>query len=117
VQIASLCRSKQSSFNTLQSDNTGRALINIDSRSEVNLSIPDKFMAHIKNNDKILPDPVFRVDDWCFAYIDRAAMYFVTVTRTNRYVTLLLTFFSALARVLEDYLDPLCPGVIVDHFS
>jgi hypothetical protein len=74
-------------------------------------------MAHIKNNNEILPDPVFRVDDWCFADINHAAMYFVTVTRTNSNFTLLLTFLSALAKVLEDYLDPLSPEVIVDHFS
>jgi hypothetical protein len=74
-------------------------------------------MAHIQNNGKILPDPVFQVDDWCFVYIERAAMYFVTVTRTNSNVTLLLTFLSALARVLEDRLDPLSPEVIVYYFS
>jgi hypothetical protein len=74
-------------------------------------------MAHTQNNNTILPDTGFRVDDWCFAYIERAAMYFVTVTCTNSNVTLLLTFLSALAKVLEDYLDPLGPEVIVDHFS
>jgi hypothetical protein len=74
-------------------------------------------MAHTQDNDTILPDPLFRVDDWCFAYIDRAAMYFVMVTRTNSNVALLLTFLSGLAKVLEDYLDPLTPDVIADHFS
>jgi AP-1 complex subunit mu len=98
-------------------DNKGRVLINFDYRGEVDLSIPDKFMVHLQNNDKILPNPVFRVDDWCFAYIDRAAMYFVAVTRTNSNVTLLLTFLSSLAKLFEDYLGPLSPDVIVDHFS
>jgi hypothetical protein len=74
-------------------------------------------MTHIKNNDKMLPDPVFRVDDWCFAHIERAGASFVTITRTNNNVTLLLTFLSALAKLLEDFLDPLSPDVIVDHFS
>jgi hypothetical protein len=98
-------------------DHPGRVLINFDSRGEADVSIPDKFMGHIQNNDKILPDSVFRVDDWCFPYIERPAMYFVTVTRTNSNITLLLTFLSALAKVLDEYLDPLSPVVIVDHFS
>jgi hypothetical protein len=77
---------------------------------------PDKFMAHIQNNDTVLLDSVLRVDDWCFADLERAAMYFVTATLTNSNVTLLLTFLSAFATVLEDYLDPLSSDVIVDHF-
>jgi AP-1 complex subunit mu len=92
-------------------------LINFDYRGEVDMSIPDKFMAHIQTNDKILPNPVFRVDDWCFAYIDRASMYFVSVTRTNSNVTLLLTFLSALARLFEDYLGVLSAEAIIDNFS
>jgi AP-1 complex subunit mu len=98
-------------------DSKGRVLINFDYRGEVDLSIADKFMAHIQTNDKILPNPVFRVDDWCFAYIDRASMYFVTVTRTNSNVTLLLTFLSSLTKLFEDYLGPLSPDVIIDNFS
>jgi AP-1 complex subunit mu len=98
-------------------DSKGRVLINFDYRGEVDMSIPDKFMAHIQTNDKILPNPVFRVDDWCFAYIDRASMYFVSVTRTNSNVTLLLTFLSSLARLFEDYLGVLSAEAIIDNFS
>jgi hypothetical protein len=95
----------------------GRVLINFDYRGEVDLSIPDKFMAHIQTNDKILPNPVFRVDDWCFAYINRASIYFVTVTRTNSNVTLLLAFLSSLTKLFEDCLGPLSSDVIIDNFS
>ena len=98
-------------------DSKGRVLINFDYRGEVDMSIPDKFMSHIQANDKILPNPVFRVDDWCFAYIDRASMYFVAVTRTNSNVTLLLTFLSALAKLFEDYLGTLSAEAIIDNFS
>jgi AP-1 complex subunit mu len=98
-------------------DSKGRVLINFDYCGEVDLSIPDKFMAHIQTNDKILANPVFRVDDWCFAYIDRASMYFVSVTRTNSNVTLLLTFLSSLAKLFEDYLGTLSAEVIIDNFS
>ena len=98
-------------------DSKGRVLINFDYRGEVDMSIPDKFMAHIQQNDKILPNPVFRVDDWCFAYIDRASMYFVAVTRTNSNVTLLLTFLSSLAKLFEFYLDKLTAEDIIDNFS
>jgi hypothetical protein len=115
IPITSNCHSLMSAVYIL--DNKGRVLINFDDRGEVDLSIPDKFMTHIQNNDKILPNPVFRVDDWCFAYIDRASMYFVTVTRTNSNVTLLLTFLSSLVRLFEDYLGPLSADAIVDHFS
>jgi len=98
-------------------DSKGRVLINFDYRGEVDMSIPDKFMAHIQTNDKILPNPVFRVDDWCFAYIERNAMYFVAVTRTNSNVTLLLTFLSSLAKLFEDYLGTLTAEAIIDNFS
>jgi AP-1 complex subunit mu len=81
------------------------------------MSIPDKFMAHIQSNDKILPNPVFRVDDWCFAYIERAGMFFIAVTRTNSNVTLLLTFLSSLAKLFEDYLGTLSAESIIDNFS
>ena len=98
-------------------DSKGRILINFDYRGEVDMSIPDKFMAHIQSNDKILPNPVFRVDDWCFAYIERANMFFIAVTRTNSNVTLLLTFLSALAKLFEDYLGTLNAETIIDNFS
>ena len=98
-------------------DNKGRILINFDYRGEVDMSIPDKFMAHIQSNDKILPNPVFRVDDWCFAYIERASMFFIAVTRTNSNVTLLLTFLSSLAKLFEDYLGTLSAESIIDNFS
>jgi len=98
-------------------DSKGRILINFDYRGEVDMSIPDKFMAHIQSNDKILPNPVFRVDDWCFAYIERASMFFIAVTRTNSNVTLLLTFLSSLAKLFEDYLGPLSAEAIIDNFS
>jgi AP-1 complex subunit mu len=81
------------------------------------MSIPDKFMAHIQSNDKILPNPVFRVDDWCFAYIERNGMFFIAVTRTNSNVTLLLTFLSSLAKLFEDYLGTLSAESIIDNFS
>jgi AP-1 complex subunit mu len=98
-------------------DSKGRILINFDYRGEVDMTIPDKFMAHIQSNDKILPNPVFRVDDWCFAYIERASMFFIAVTRTNSNVTLLLTFLSSLAKLFEDYLGPLSAEAIIDNFS
>ena len=98
-------------------DSKGRILINFDYRGEVDMSIPDKFMAHIQSNDKILPNPVFRVDDWCFAYIERSNMFFIAVTRTNSNVTLLLTFLSALAKLFEDYLGTLNAESIIDNFS
>lgn len=98
-------------------DNKGRVLINFDYRGEIDVSIPDKFMTYIQMNDKILPNPVFRVDDWCFAYIDRANMYFVAVTRTNSNITLLLTFLSSLVKVFEDYLGTVTPDAIIDNFS
>ena len=81
------------------------------------MSIPDKFMAHIQSNDKILPNPVFRVDDWCFAYIERNGMFFIAVTRTNSNVTILLTFLSSLAKLFEDYLGTLSAESIIDNFS
>jgi len=98
-------------------DSKGRVLISFDYRGEVDMSIPDKFMAHIQNNDKILPNPVFRVDDWCFAYIERASLFFLAVTRTNSNVTLLLTFLSQLAKLFEDYLGTLSAEAIIDNFS
>ena len=98
-------------------DSKGRVLINFDYRGEVDMSIPDKFMSHIQQNDKILPNPVFRVDDWCFAYIDRNSMYFVAVTRTNSNVTLLLTFLTSLLKVFEFYLGQVTAEAIIDNFS
>lgn len=98
-------------------DNKGRVLISFDYRGEVDMSIPDKFMAHVQSNDKIVPNPVFRVDEWCFAYIERAAMYFICVTRTNSNITLLLTFLSKLAQVFEEYFGTLSAEAIIDNFS
>jgi AP-1 complex subunit mu len=98
-------------------DSQGRVLTHFDYRGEVDLSIPDKFMAYIQSNDKIQPTPVFRVDEWCFAYIFRAAMYFFVVTRTNSNITLLLVFLEALVKLFEDYLGELTPTAIIDNFS
>jgi AP-1 complex subunit mu len=74
-------------------------------------------MAYIQRNDKILASPVFRVDEWCFAYILRSNMYFVIVTRTNSNISLLVVFLEALLRVFEDYLGEVTPLVIIDNFS
>jgi AP-1 complex subunit mu len=98
-------------------DSQGRVLIHFDYRGEVDLSIPDKFMTYIQSTDKIQPNPVFRVDEWCFAYIFRASMYFFVVTRTNSNITLLLVFLEALTKVFEDYLGQLTPTAIIDNFS
>jgi AP-1 complex subunit mu len=98
-------------------DSQGRVLISFDYRGEVDLSIPDKFMAYIQTNDKIQPNPVFRVDEWCFAYIFRSGMYFFVVTRTNSNITLLLVFLEALTKLFEDYLGKLTPTAIIDNFS
>lgn len=98
-------------------DNKGRVLINFDYRGEVDLSIPDKFMAYIQTNDKILPNPVFRVDEWCFVYIERSSLFLLAVTRTNSNVTLLLTFLSQLSKLFEDYLGTLSAEAIIDNFS
>jgi AP-1 complex subunit mu len=86
-------------------DDRGRVLINFDYRGEVDLSVPDKFMAFIQANDKIQPPPVFRVDEWCFCYIVRTSLYFLMVTRTNSNIAHLLVFLNALASVFETYLE------------
>jgi AP-1 complex subunit mu len=98
-------------------DTQGRVLIHFDYRGEVDLSIPDKFMAHIQSDDKMLASPVFRVDGWCFAYILRSNMYFVIVTRTNSNISLLVVFLEALLKVFEEYLGDVNPLAIIDNFS
>jgi AP-1 complex subunit mu len=98
-------------------DNKGRILISFDYRGEVDLSVPDKFMAYIQANDKIQPAPVFRVDAWCFCHIIRSSLYFFMVTRVNSNIAALLVFLNALAQLFEDYLYELTADAIIDNFT
>jgi AP-1 complex subunit mu len=99
-------------------DSKGRVLISFDYRGEVDFSIPDKFMAYIQANDKIQPPPVFRVDDWTFVFIERAAMFFFMVTRANTNVASLLVFLDGLATLFSSYLEvDLSADAIIDNFS
>jgi AP-1 complex subunit mu len=80
-------------------DENGRILINFDYRGEGDIDIADKFMIYLQTTQILLPNPVFRVDDLWFVYIQRSNMFFITVTKSNSNVALLLTFldhFSAL---------------------
>lgn len=98
-------------------DTKGRVLINFDYRGEIDMSIPDKFMSHIQQNEKMVSFPVFRVDEWCFAYIMRSSLYFVAATLTNSNVALLLSFLSSLANLFKFYLEKLTAEDIIDNFS
>jgi AP-1 complex subunit mu len=98
-------------------DSNGRILIHFDYRGEVDLSVPDKFMAYIQGTDKIQPLPVFRVDDWCFCHVVRSSLYFFMVTRSNSNISVLLVFLDALAKLLHDYLHELTADAIIDNFT
>lgn len=98
-------------------DKKGHVLINFDYRGEVDMSIPDKFMAYIQQNDRILPNPVFQIDDWCYAYICRSSLYFLVVTCINSNVALLLSFLSSLTNLFQSYLTKLTEDEIIDNFS
>jgi AP-1 complex subunit mu len=96
-------------------DNNGRVLISFDYRGDSDFTVPDKFMRFVQSNGS--PPPVFRVDEWCFAYLFRSPLYFFIVSRSNSNITAHLVFLESLEKLLRDYLVDLTPESIVDHFA
>lgn len=98
-------------------DVKGKTLISRNYRGDVDMSVIDKFMPLVMENeeeDHVMP--VIETDDCTYCYIKHSNLYLVSLTQKNANVALIFVFLHKLVSVLGEYFKELEEESIRDNF-
>lgn len=97
-------------------DLKGKVIISRNYRGEVPMSVTDRFVKHVIDEDEANVKPVFCEDGINYCWIQHNNVYLLGVTQRNSNATLILTFLYRLADVLKEYFKDVQEESIKDNF-
>ena len=98
-------------------DLNGKVIVSKNYRGDVPINISERFTQYIQEREEMDCRPVFSTEDGItFVYIKSGNLLFMTVTRKNSNVALILYFLNSLKNVFKDYFGELEEESIRDNF-
>ena len=98
-------------------DLNGKVIVSKNYRGDVPNNISERFTQYIQEREEMDCRPVFSTEDGItFVYIKSGNLLFMTVTRKNSNVALILYFLNRLTTVFKDYFGELEEESMRDNF-
>eukprot|EP01068_Selenidium_serpulae_P004226 Selendium_serpulae@DN3460_c0_g1_i1.p1 len=97
-------------------DSKGKTIISRNYRGEVPMSVTDRFVRNVIDQEDSLVKPVFCDNGVTFCWIQHNNLYLVAVTQRNANAAMILAFLYKLVEVLQAYFKELEDESLRDNF-
>jgi len=97
-------------------DLKGRVIISRNYRGDVPMSVSERFVQYLQENDEMDQRPIFTDEGFTFAYTKHNNLFLMCVTKRNSNIALLLMYLYRLVTVFKDYFGELDEESIRDNF-
>lgn len=97
-------------------DTKGKVIISRNYRGDVPMSITERFVKLVVEEESSLVKPVFEEEGVNFVWIQYSNVYLLAVTQRNGNAMMILSYLYKLAEVLKDYFKDLSEEAIRDNF-